>query len=303
MFRGSVASDHAFPPTQKPVCPTRGQPAGGPGGRIPEQRRVLSDTRFHADADACACAGDRTEGEEPARRRRDVDLVREPLLARQARQDRDEGAFARDRDRADQVGRRHALLEPVLLVVGQPAARTRAERLRLAVHLRAQARQGGARRRRGRGAGRRLPGDGRRGAVRGPLPAGLDLHDHSPLDGRPGLPGRTRQLPLRRLPPGAALLGLPRPGRRPVQRAAALLEGHRHHRRHRVHPHLGVEPHLQAADRPARAGLQQPEGGPDQALPGAGDGARLRRRQLVELAVGSQASSGRRWASRCRPRR
>ena len=40
-------------------------------------------------------------------------------------------------------------------------------------------------------------------------------------------PARARLLPLRQLPPVLPLLGLPRPGRRPVQRAADVLEGHR----------------------------------------------------------------------------
>ena len=54
---------------------------------------------------------------------------------------------------------------------------------------------------------------------------------------------------------------------------------------------------------PARAGLQQPEGGADQALQGAGDVARLRGRQLVVLAVGRQAAveGGRRSGRRPRP--
>ena len=45
---------------------------------------------------------------------------------------------------------------------------------------------------------------------------------------RQSLPGRTRGLPLRRLPPELPLLGVPRPGRRSVQPAADVLGGHRH---------------------------------------------------------------------------
>ena len=106
----------------------------------------------------------------------------------------------------------------------------------------------------------------------------------------PGLSDRARQLPVRRLPPGPPLLGLPRSRWGSVQHPAALLEGHRHHGRHRLHPHLGVEPDLRPADRSARAGVQPPEGGADQAVPRPGHVARLRRRQLVGLAGGGQAA-------------
>ena len=46
------------------------------------------------------------------------------------------------------------------------------------------------------------------------------------------------------------------PERRPVQRAADVLEGHRQLGRHRLREHLHRQPHLRPADLPARADLQ-----------------------------------------------
>ena len=105
----------------------------------------------------------------------------------------------------------------------------------------------------------------------------------------PGLSDRARQLPLRGLPPGPSLFGLPRSRWGSVQHPAALLEGHRDHRRHRLHPHLGVEQDLRPADRPARAGVQPPEGGPDQAVP--------RPRPCHTASTASAGGTGRRPAS------
>ena len=67
---------------------------------------------------------------------------------------------------------------------------------------------------RGRARRRRLLRDRRRDRVRGPLRPGPALHDRAARAGRPRLPGRPRRVPLRRLPPGVPLLGLPRPRRR-----------------------------------------------------------------------------------------
>ena len=78
------------------------------------------------------------------------------------------------------------------------------------------------------------------GQYEGKYPQALVLHVVAALDGRRGLPGRARQLPVRRLSPGAAVFGLPRSGRRAVQRPAALLEGHRHHRRYQGYIHTWV---------------------------------------------------------------
>ena len=101
---------------------------------------------------------------------------------------------------------------------------------------------------------------------------------------------RARQLPVRRLSPGAALFGLPRSRGRPVQRPAALLEGHRDHRRSGLHPHLGLEPDLRAADRRRSVRSTTSRRRVRSALPRAGDVAWLRRRQLVVVAVGRQAA-------------
>ena len=91
--------------------------------------------------------------------------------------------------------------------------------------------------------------------------------------GRARLPDRARGLPLRRLPPGLPLLGLPRPGRRPVQPAAALLEDDRRPGRRRLRPHLRLQPRLRAADPAAGPGLPEPEG---EARSGASAGWRSR---------------------------
>ena len=77
------------------------------------------------------------------------------------------------------------------------------------------------------------------------------------------VPGRPGRLPLHRLPPGVPYSVFLGPGRRPVQRAADVLEGHRHDCRRRLCPHLRVQPALRAADLPARAGLQQSSGAAD----------------------------------------
>ena len=91
--------------------------------------------------------------------------------------DRDEGARARDRDRADQVGRRHA-----------PTGASSHSSVVSGLHARGlnvcawqfiYGRKPGKEARVGAAAvanGRRLPGARRRGSVRGQVPAGLDLH-------------------------------------------------------------------------------------------------------------------------------
>ena len=70
------------------------------------------------------------------------------------------------------------------------------------------------------------------------------------------LPGLARRLPLCRLPPGLPLLGLLRPGRRPVQPAADVLEGDRHLGADRLRAHLPLQPALGAPDLPARPDLR-----------------------------------------------
>ena len=163
------------------------------------------------------------------------------------------------------------------------------ERLRLAVRLRAQPRQGGARGR-GRGReGRRLPGDRRRGPVRGPLRAGVDLHDtlrslrraRTTRSGSPASPTSTttRPCPTRS---SSARVAPSTTCRSSTGRTSAPPST-------RAHPHLGLEPDLRAADR-SRSGqvYSHPKAGQIRAS-GPGDVARLRRRQLVGLAVGRQA--------------
>ena len=75
---------------------------------------------------------------------------------------------------------------------------------------------------------RRLPGDRRRVPVPVALHRRADLHDAAAQAGRQELSGRAGRLPLRRLPPELPLLGVPGPGRRPVQPAADVLGRHRH---------------------------------------------------------------------------
>ena len=74
------------------------------------------------------------------------------------------------------------------------------------------------------------------------------------------------------------------PGRRPIQRPADVLEGHRHDRRRRLRPHLRLQPPVRATDLPARAGLQQSSRPADPALPDGLTRVRGERRQLVGLA-------------------
>ncbi len=141
---------------------------------------------------------------QPLPRRRDVDLVREPLERRRSGPDRAQGAPPRDRDRLHQELRREQLLEPVHPGPGLLPARPRREGLRLAVRLRHPSRRRGAARRGGGPEGRRLPGGRRRVDVRGPLRGGRHLRGQAaPQDRRP-LPHRADQLSIRRLPPRAS---------------------------------------------------------------------------------------------------
>ena len=118
--------------------------------------------------------------------------------------------------RLHQVGRRRQLLEPVQLRPGRRPPRRRARRLRLAVRLRRQARwprPGSAPPRSRRGADclvidAEADYEGRYAA------ADLYIRALRARDRR-RLPALARRLPLRRLPPGLPLLGLPRARRRP----------------------------------------------------------------------------------------
>ena len=105
---------------------------------------------------------------------------------------------------------------------------------------------------------RRLPGDRRRGRLRGPLRRRRPLHPRPARPDRRRLPALARRLPLRRLPPGLPLLGLPRPRRRPVQPAADVLEDDRRLGADDLRPHLRLQPALGAADLPARPDLRRP---------------------------------------------
>ena len=78
--------------------------------------------------------------------------------------------------------------------------------------------------------------------------------------------------------PALPLLGVPRPGRRPVQRAAALLEGHRNHGRHRLHPHLGAGTgSTSGRSIPLGQVYNNPKAGQIRRFQGARDVPRLRR--------------------------
>ena len=143
-------------------------------------------------------------------------------------------------------------------------------------------------------------------AVQGQVRGGAAVHRRAAGDGRPGLPDRPHLVPVRRLPRDAAVLGLPRPGRGAGQPAAGLLEGHRRHRRRRLGPHAGPEPHLRHRDRPARPDLRQRAARGHRPLPRAVGGLRQRRAVVVVVAAHDRARLGRagarrspRW--RCRP--
>ena len=146
------------------------------------------------------------------------------------------------------------------LVAVHPAARRGAARPRLKVcawqyvygnHPVDEARLGAAR---GQGR-RRLPGDRRRDRVRGQVRPGPDLHHE--LRASIGPSTRSpRRLPLRRLPPGVPLLGVPRPGRRPVQRAADVLEATSARPSTTSSPTPTPTTALRPADLPARPGLR-----------------------------------------------
>ena len=106
----------------------------------------------------------------------------------------------------------------------------------------------------------------------------------------PAYPIGLTLVPVRRLPPAAALLRLPRPGRRAGEPAAGLLEGHRRHGRRRQRPHARPQPHLRRRDRAARPDLPEPAAGGPRPLPLAV--GRLRQRRAVAGGRGSHRRAG-----------
>ena len=92
----------------------------------------------------------------------------------------------------------------------------------------------------------------------------------APQDRRP-LPHRADQLSVRRLPPRAPVLGLPRAGRSALQPAPALLAHDRGHGRRGLRAHLPLQPRLPAGDPSARADLRQSAHPPAPAVPADGD--------------------------------
>ena len=172
--------------------------------------------------------------------------------------DRRAGARGR-RDHAvhQELRRLDQLLEPVLAAAGRRTARQRLESVRLAVRVRDRTSRRGRARRRGGRRRRRMPGDRRRERVRRPLRGRADLHRRPAREDRPRIPPRAGLLPVRLRPPLLPLLGVPRPRRRAVQRAADVLEGHRPVGRHRLRQHIHRQPHLRAPDLPARTDLRR----------------------------------------------
>ena len=137
---------------------------------------------------------------------------------------------------------------------GRRTARQRPEGVRVAVRLRHQPRRRGEPRRAGGRQRRRLPGDRRRGRVRRATTRAAQTYiaDLRAKIG-PAYPLGAGLVPVRLLPPVLPLLGVPRAERRAVQRAADVLEGHRHLGRHGLREHLHRQPHLRPPDLPARA--------------------------------------------------
>ena len=165
---------------------------------------------------------------DPVRPPGDVDLVRREVRRRQHLADR--------RPRQTATGSAPSTSRPATrgdswsqfnpgLVEAAPQGRPR--RLRLAVRLRRQPDGRGQGRRRVGRRRRRLPGDRRRGPVRGQVRLGRPLHPRPAQADRAQLPALAGRLPLRRLPPGLPLLGLLRARRRHLQPAADVLEGDR----------------------------------------------------------------------------
>ncbi len=223
---------------------------------------------------------------QPVRRARHVDLVRLSLQRREPQLDHRHRPQVRDHHGHGQGRRRLERLVAVQPLARLHAPRRRHPRVRVAVRVRQLPGRRGADRRRRGPCRRGLPDDRRRGRVPGQVRRRPDLHERPPLPGRRELPGGAGELPLRRLPPVAPLLRLPRSRRRPVQHPADVLEGHRHERGRRVRPHLRVQPRLRSLDRAPRPGLQQPAEPADHPLPGDVPHLRLRRRELVGLAGG-----------------
>ncbi len=206
-----------------------------------------------------AHAGGRTRGQRHGLRRPGhVDLVRQPLQQRRTAHDRRAGPRRRGDDRVrEELRWLLQLLEPVLPRTRAAAARERAEGVRVAVRLRHRPRGRGRTGRARGGGGSRLPRDRRGGRVRRPLWLCAEVHRNAQSQGRPRLPGGPRVVPLRGLPRVLPLLRLPRPERRAVQRAADVLEGHRHLGGRRVLAHLRAEPHLRTPDRTTGPNLQR----------------------------------------------
>ena len=272
-------------------------------GRRSNARTITVDAppRIGGPAPAPGTLAGRVQGQ------RHVDLGALALRRRRRGGDRRTRPRGRGHDRVRQeLGRRREPLGAVQPRAGRRPARQRPARLRVAVRLRqrpAGRGQPGRRRDRRR---RRLPRDRRRIAVQGQVRGGAAVHRRAAGDGRPGLPDRPHLVPVRRLPRDAPVLGLPRPGRRAGQPAAGLLEGHRRHRRRRLGPHAGPEPHLRHRDRPARPDLRQHAARGHRPLPRAVGGLRQRRAVVVVVAAHDRARLGRAGGSRsprwrCRP--
>ena len=196
---------------------------------------------------------------------------------------------ARDRDGADQVrataARTGASSRPALVARSRRAASTSAPGSSSTGAARKEARRRG-----GRGqARRRLPGDRRRGPLRGPLPAGLHLHAPAARADRPGLPDRARGLPLRRLPPGLPYSVFLGPGGAQYNLPQLYWKtigdtvdtGF-------VHTYVWNRAYERPI-MPLGPGLPEPEGEADPPLPAAGARARHARGQLVVVAARRQA--------------
>ena len=178
---------------------------------------------------------------------------------RQPRFDHRARAPVRGRHADDQEQRRDDALVAVHAAARVGAARQRTARSApgstCTATTRSSRRRSGAAGRQGR---RRLPADRRReSSTRASTSqAQTYIQRLRKLIGAE-LPARAGRLPVHRLPPGVPVLGVPRPRRRAVQRAADVLEGHRYERRRRLRPHLRLQPTLRAADLPARSGVRQ----------------------------------------------
>ena len=168
---------------------------------------------------------------------------------RQPLEDHRQGASLGHRHPLHQVGRQQRQLEPVQRIPGRsPAPRPASTSAPGSSSTATTHRRGQGRRRLGP-QGRRLPGDRRRGPVRGQVRLRRPLHPGPAPAHRRRLSALARGLSLRRLPPGLPLLGLPRAGGRPVQPAADVLERDRDLGPRRLRAHLLLQPRL----RPSRS--------------------------------------------------